>query len=181
MTVRATTPADAQAIADIYAHAVLKGVGTFEEAPPSPAGMEARRLRVIAVGLPHLVCERGGRVAGFAYASPFRLRPAYRYCAEDSVYVAPDFKGSGVGRELLDAVIVSCEALGLRQLVALVGDSDNTASLALHAAAGFETQGVLSALGYKHGRWLDVVWMQRTLNTGAATPPDATGLVLNEN
>ena len=180
MSVRATRPQDAEALAEIYAHAVLHGVGTFEESPPSPAEMEARRLRVAAQGLPHLVAERDGRVAGFAYAAPFRARPAYRFTAETTVYVRADMQGRGVGREMLGAVVEACEAMGLRQLLAVVGDSGNAASLGLHAAAGFRRVGVLEAVGFKHGRWLDAVCMQREINGGAALPPSGSGLVLSE-
>ena len=180
MTVRPTEARDAQALAEIYAHAVLHGTGTFEETPPGPAEMESRRLRVTAHGLPHLAAERDGRVAGFAYAAPFRLRPAYRFVAETTVYVREDVQGRGVGRELMQAVTAACEAMGLRQLVALIGDSGNTASLGLHAAVGFRSVGVLEAVGFKHGRWLDAVWMQREINGGAAPAPSCSGLVLAE-
>ena len=178
--IRATGPGDAVALAEIYADAVRHGLGTFEEEPPLPSEMEARRARATAFGLPHVVAERDGRVLGFAYASPFRPRPAYRFTAEDTVYVHPAAKGQGVGRELLSAVIDDCGALGLRRLVALVGDSGNTASIRLHEALGFERAGVLPAVGFKHGRWVDVVWLQRELNGGAQSMPDAEGLVLRE-
>lgn len=178
--VRPTRPGDAEALAEIYADAVLNGLGTFEEVPPSPAEMEARRARVAGFGLPHLVTERDGRVAGFAYAAPFRHRPAYRFTAEDTVYVHPKFKGCGVGRELLEGVVAGCEALGLRQLVALIGDSGNAGSLRLHAAAGFDRAGLLPQVGFKHGRWVDAVWMRRALNGGGGRAPDADGLQLSE-
>ena len=180
MSVRPSGPGDAEALAEIYAHAVLHGVGTFEEDPPSPAEMEARRRTVAKHGLPHLVAERDGAVAGFAYAGVFRPRPAYRFTAETTVYVRHGLQGRGVGRELLEAVVAACEALGLRQLVALVGDSDNAASLRVHAAAGFRRVGVIESVGFKHGRWLDAVWMQRDINGGASRPPTAAGLVLSE-
>ena len=180
MTVRPTEPRDAEAVAAIYAHAVLHGVGTFEETPPSAEEMEARRRKVVQHALPHLVAERDGVVAGFAYAGPFRPRSAYRFTAEDTVYVHPDLQGRGVGRDLLKAVVESCGALGLRQLVALIGDSDNAGSIALHRAAGFHHVGVLRGVGYKHGRWLDVVWMQRELDGGLALAPEGSGLVLSE-
>ncbi len=180
MSVRPTAPGDADALAEIYAHAVLHGLGTFEETPPSAAEMEARRGRVADYGLPHLVAERDGAVAGFAYAAPFRSRPAYRFTAETTVYVRDGLQGRGVGREVLAAVVASCEALGMRQLTALVGDSGNAASLAVHAAVGFHRVGVLEAVGFKHGRWLDVVWMQRELNGGAGLAPSCSGLLLSE-
>lgn len=178
--IRPTRPDDAEALAAVYAPAVLHGLGTFEETPPGAAEMEARRRRVAAYGLPHLVAERDGVVAGFACASPFRPRPAYRYTAEDTVYVRPDMQGRGVGRELLEAVVAGCAGLGLRQLTALIGDSGNAGSIALHRACGFEVAGVLPAVGHKHGRWVDVVWMRRELNGGAAEPPEGFGLVLGE-
>lgn len=180
MTVRPTGRGDAEALAEVYAHAVLHGFGTFEEEPPSPAEMEARRAKIAGYGLPHLVAERDGAVAGFAYASPFRPRPAYRFTAETTVYVREGMKGGGVGRELLQAVVEACETAGMRQLVALVGDSGNAASIGVHAAVGFQRCGLLEAVGYKHGRWLDVVWMQRELNGGAARAPTGSGLVLAE-
>ena len=181
MIVRATAPADAAGLAEVYADAVLHGLGTFEEHPPSPAEMEARRARVAAHGLPHLVAEEDGRVLGFAYAAPFRPRPAYRYTAEDTVYVHPDAKGLGVGRTLLGAVVEGARGLGLRQLVALIGDSGNAASIGLHAALGFEPAGLLPAVGFKQGRWVDVVWMRLALNGGDAAPPSGEGLNLQES
>ncbi len=180
MSLRATDASDAEDLAEIYAHAVLYGSGTFEEDPPSPSEMEARRRKVAAHGLPHLVAERDGVVAGFAYVSPFRPRPAYRFTVETTVYVRDGLGGRGVGRELLDGVVEACGALGLRQLVALVGDSGNIASLRLHEAAGFRRTGVLEAVGFKHGRWLDAVWMQREINGGGAVAPTSSGLVLSE-
>jgi phosphinothricin acetyltransferase len=118
-------------------------------------------------------------VLGFAYAAPFRLRAAYRYTVEDSVYVAPDAQGRGVGRAALGAVLAACEGLGMRQVVAVIGDSGNAGSLALHRALGFERKGVGAGLGYKHGRWVDIVWMQKALNGGADRAPDAPGLRLD--
>src|SRR6185312_8229966 len=132
MIVRAATEADAPALAAIYGDAVLHGFGTFEEEPPSAADMDGRRRAVQERGLPYLVAEQGGRVLGFAYAGPFRPRAAYRYTLEDSVYVAPEAKGQGVGRGLLLEIIAACEALGIRQLMAVVGDSGNLGSIALH-------------------------------------------------
>jgi phosphinothricin acetyltransferase len=178
MIVRAADDGDAPALAAIYGDAVLHGFGTFEEVPPSPAEMDARRRAVQDKGLPYLVAEAHGRVLGFAYAGPFRTRAAYRYTLEDSVYVAPDAKGRGVGRAALSAVIAACEALGVRQLMAVIGDSQNAGSIGLHAALGFERTGLGRAVGYKHGRWVDIVHMQKALNGGDAAPPLGPGVTL---
>ncbi|CAN7414087.1 GNAT family N-acetyltransferase [Phenylobacterium sp. LjRoot225] len=176
--IRPATAADAEALAAIYGHNVLHGFGTFEEVPPSAAVMDQRRLAVVAHGLPWLVAEEAGRVLGYAYAAPFRPRAAYRYTVEDSIYLAPEAVGRGLGRALLSAVLAACEAMGLRQVVAVIGDSRNAASVGLHRALGFEPAGVGRNVGFKHGRWVDVVWMQKALNGGDATAPDATGLTL---
>jgi L-amino acid N-acyltransferase YncA len=181
MRLRPTGPGDAPALAAIYGHAARHGFGTFEDAAPSPEEMERRRARIAALGLPHLVAELDGRAAGFACATPFRPRAAYRFTAEDSVYVAPWAQGRGVGRALLQGVAEACEAMGLRQLVALIGDSENAGSIALHRACGFEVAGVLPAVGFKHGRWVDVVLMRRALGPGAATPAGGGGLALGED
>lgn len=173
MIVRSATAADADALAAIYGHHVLHGFGTFEEAPPAAEEMERRRLAVIERALPYLVAERAGRVLGFAYASPFRPRAAYRYTAEDSVYVAPDAVGQGVGRAMLSQVIAVCEAKGLRQLVAVIGDSGNAASIGLHRSLGFKPAGLGRGFGFKHGRWVDIVFMQKALNGGDTRPPEA--------
>ena len=173
MMVRAASEADAEALAAIYGHHVLTGFGTFEEQAPDAAEMERRRLAVVDRGLPYLVAEEAGRVLGFAYASPFRPRAAYRYTAEDSVYVAPDAVGRGVGRAMLSEVIAACEALGLRQLVAVIGDSGNAASIGLHRSLGFEHSGLGRGFGFKHGRWVDIVFMQKPLNGGDTRPPQA--------
>jgi L-amino acid N-acyltransferase YncA len=178
MIIRPATEADAQALAAIYGDAVLHGFGTFEEVPPTAAEMEQRRRAVADRGLPYLAAEAEGRVLGFAYASPFRPRAAYRYTLEDSVYVAPDAAGRGVGRAVLSAVIAACEALGVRQLMAVIGDSNNAGSLGLHRALGFEQTGVGRSVGFKHGRWVDIVHMQKALNGGDAGMPDAPGVRL---
>ncbi|WP_293675749.1 GNAT family N-acetyltransferase [uncultured Phenylobacterium sp.] len=179
MIIRAAEPGDAAALAAIYGHAVLEGFGTFEETPPSPAEMEARRAAVAARGLPYLVAEADGQVLGFAYAAPFRTREAYRFTLEDSVYVAPDAVGRGVGRAVLRAVVAACEALGVRQLVAVIGDSGNAASIGLHRSLGFAPAGVGRSFGFKHGRWVDVVWMQKSINGGDEHPPDGPGVDLS--
>jgi L-amino acid N-acyltransferase YncA len=176
--IRPALVSDAASLAAIYGHHVLHGLGTFEEVPPTAEDMAARLAAVTAWGLPYLVAEAEGRVAGLAYAGLFRPRAAYRYTVEDSVYVAPEQVGRGVGKQLLGAVIAACEGLGLRQMVAMIGDSGNAGSIGLHRACGFEDAGVLPAIGYKHGRWLDVVQMRRALNGGADGSPDSTGLTL---
>jgi L-amino acid N-acyltransferase YncA len=179
MIVRGAMADDAEALAAIYGHHVLHGFGTFEEEPPSPAEMESRRAAIDGRGLPYLVAEEAGRVLGFAYAAPFRPRQAYRYTLEDSVYIAPDAIGKGVGRAALSAVIAACEALGVRQLVAVIGDSGNAASIGLHRALGFVDAGVGKSFGFKHGRWVDIVWMQKSLNGGDQTAPDTPGVRLS--
>jgi len=179
LTIRASTDADITAITDIYAWNVLNGLGTFEEVPPDAEEMKRRRQSFLDRGLPYLVAEGDGKVLGYCYAGPFRLRAAYRYTVEDSVYVSPEAVGQGVGRALLSALIAQCEALGLRQMCAVIGDSGNLASVGLHTAMGFEKKGVFPAMGYKFGRWVDLVWMQRPLNGGGETPPDAPGMSLS--
>lgn len=178
MIVRAAEPGDAEALAAIYGHHVLHGFGTFEERPPAAEEMERRRAAVAGHGLPYLVAEDAGRVLGFAYAAPFRPRAAYRYTVEDSVYVAPEAIGQGVGRMMLADVLDACAELGIRQVVAVIGDSGNLASIGLHRALGFEQTGMGKSLGFKHGRWVDTVWMQKSLNGGDALPPDGPGLSL---
>jgi L-amino acid N-acyltransferase YncA len=179
MIIRAATADDADALAAIYGHHVLHGFGTFEEEPPSAAEMESRRAAIAERDLPYLVAEDAGRVLGFAYAGPFRPRQAYRYTLEDSVYIAPDAIGRGVGKAVLSAVIAACEALGVRQLVAVIGDSGNAASIGLHRSLGFSDAGVGKSFGWKHGRWVDIVWMQKSLNGGDQTPPDGPGVRLS--
>lgn len=176
MIVRPMADADLAAVTAVYADSVAHGAGTFELEAPSEAEMAARLASVAALGLPRLTAEIDGRLAGYAYAGPFRLRAAYRYMVEDSVYVDTAFRGRGVGRALLLALIERCEALGMRQMAALIGDSDNQGSIALHAACGFQPAGVLSGVGWKFDGWRDVVLMQRALGPGAAAPPDTPGL-----
>jgi phosphinothricin acetyltransferase len=178
MIIRPSLETDAEALAAIYGHHVLHGFGTFEEQPPSPADMAARRQAIVERGLPHLVAEDGGAVLGFAYAGPFRPRAAYRYTVEDSVYVAPQATGRGVGKTVLTAVLEACEAFGVRQVVAVIGDTGNAGSIGLHRSLGFEHAGVGKGFGYKHGRWVDIVWMQKSLNGGVERAPDAKGLTL---
>lgn len=176
---RETTPADAAALARVYADAVLHGVGTFEETPPQPREMERRRGEVAAYGLPHLVAvDSGGEVLGFGYCSPFRTRWGYRWTAETTLYVDPAAQGRGVGGRLLGELVARCEAMGLRQLVAVVGGSENAASIAVHARHGFVHAGLLPHVGVKFGRWIDVVFMRRDLNGGGADIPSTPGLPL---
>jgi L-amino acid N-acyltransferase YncA len=156
--VRAASDADLDAVTRIYGHHVLNGLGTFEETPPRVADMGARKAAVDALGLPYLVADDGG-VVGYAYAAPFRTRAAYRYTVEDSVYVAPDRMGRGVGKALVGRLIEACEAMGLRQMLAVIGDSANAGSIGLHAAMGFDKMGVTPGLGFKFGHWVDVVWI----------------------
>lgn len=162
--VRPADTADLAAIQAIYAHHVGTGTGTFEEAAPDEVDMAARRDAILARGLPYLVADSGDAVVGFAYAAQFRPRSAYRFTVEDSIYVHPDAVGSCVGRALLGQLIARCEALGYRQMVAVIGDSANHRSIRLHQRAGFVEAGRLLSAGFKFGRWLDVVFMQRGLD-----------------
>jgi L-amino acid N-acyltransferase YncA len=172
LTIRPSTDADVAAATAIYADSVLTGTGTFETEPPDDAEMARRRADVLAKGLPWLVAERAGTVVGYAYANVFRPRRAYRFCLEDSIYLAADARGRGVGRLLLAELLAQCEAQGARQMLAVIGDSANAGSIALHRALGFADAGVLRAAGWKLGRWLDVVLMQRALGAGdGAAPP----------
>lgn len=178
ITVRDIRPDDFPAVTAIYAESVANGRGTFELEPPDEAEMRARFAVVEALGLPRLAAVIDGAIVGYAYAAPFRTRQAYRYMVEDSIYVAPAARGRGVAGLLLDALIARCEALGLRQMVAVIGDSQNLGSITLHRARGFADAGVFRAAGWKHEGWRDVVFMQRALNAGGETPPDAPGLPL---
>ena len=169
--VREARDDDMAAVQAIYAHHVLNGFGSFEETPPALEEMRARRAAVLAKGLPWLVAECEGAVAGYAYAGPFRPRAAYRHTVEDSVYVAPGFSRRGVGAALLGALIVRCEAGPWRQMLAVIGDSGNHGSVALHRALGFTDAGTLASVGFKFGRWVDIVLMQRALGPGDGTRP----------
>jgi L-amino acid N-acyltransferase YncA len=168
--IRDSAEADLTAIQRIYAHHVLHGLASFEEEPPTVAELARRRAEVLARGLPHLVAEQGGDVVGYSYASPYRARAAYRFSIEDSVYVAEGLSGSGIGRALLTALIARCEAGGWRQMVAIIGDSGNAASITLHEHLGFRMVGTFRAIGFKHGRWVDSVLMQRALGVGDTAP-----------
>ncbi len=178
MIIRAAAAGDADVLAAIYGHHVLHGLGTFETVPPDAAWWNARREGIQAHDLPFVVAEDDGKVLGFAYAGPFRPRPGYRFTVEDSVYVAPDCIGRGVGRAVLAEVLAACEARGMRQVVAVIGDSGNAASIGLHTALGFQHAGVGRSVGHKHGRWVDIVWMQKALGGGDASAPEKEGLAL---
>jgi phosphinothricin acetyltransferase len=169
--VRVATEADMRAVQAIYAGHVLHGVATFEEVPPSIDELLARRACVIASGLPYLAAELDGRVVGYSYATAYRPRPAYRHTIEDSVYVEEGLASRGVGSALLRELIARCEAGPWRQMLAVIGDSGNGGSIALHRRLGFEPVGTLSSVGFKFGRWVDTVLMQRALGSGGASPP----------
>ncbi|MFN7724384.1 MAG: GNAT family N-acetyltransferase [Rubrivivax sp.] len=169
--IRPSTDADLPAITAIYSHHVQHGTGTFELESPDEAEMAKRRADVLGKGLPWLVAEQGGQVLGYAYANHFRPRRAYRFCLEDSIYLAPQAQGQGLGRLLLSELIARCQALGARQMLAVIGDSANAGSIGVHRALGFEHTGVLKASGWKFNRWLDVVLMQRALGTGDSDAP----------
>lgn len=169
--IRRAAPADIPAIAAIYAHHVRTGLASFELEPPDEAEVRARYEALAGRGFPWIVAEREGRVVGYAYASLYRTRPGYRFTLEDSVYVDPDCTGRGIGRLLLERLLAECLVIGCRQVVAVIGDSGNAASIGLHRALGFEPAGTLKAVGWKFGRWVDSVLMQRALGPGDAMPP----------
>jgi L-amino acid N-acyltransferase YncA len=172
-SVRDSEDADTAAIARIYGHWVLHGLASFELTPPDASEIRRRRAAVLGGGYPHIVAAGDdGRVLGYGYAAPYRTRPAYRFACEDSVYVAPESLGCGIGRRLLAELIARCEAIGLRLMVAIIGDSGNESSLRLHGALGFTHAGVLPAIGWKHGQWVDTVLMVRALGAAASRPPD---------
>ncbi len=162
---------DLKAVLEIYAREVREGTASFELEPPDLAELTVRWQAIRRAGLPYLVAEQGGGIAGYAYAGPYRARPGYRYTVEDSVYVAPFAHRQGIGRALLDAVVSAAADCGMRQIVAIIGDSAHVASIRLHEQAGFRLVGVLENVGCKFGRWLDTVIMQRALGEGAASLP----------
>lgn len=171
MQLRPSQDADIPAIHAIYAHHVRHGTASFELEPPSEAAFAARRAAVLERGFPYLVAIEDGTLVGYAYAGTYRPRPGYDSTVENSIYLRPDRMGRGIGRPLLTAVVAACEALDLRQIVAVVGDSANLASIRLHERCGFRRVGVLQAVGWKFGRWLDSVLLQRTLGSGDQAPP----------
>jgi len=170
--IRPSRDEDLPAITAIYAHHVLHGTGTFETDPPSAADMAARRADVLGRGLPYIVAEEQGEILGFAYANWFKPRPAYRFSAEDSIYVADAARGCGVGRLLLDALCAAAEAAGVRKLLAVIGDSANAGSVGVHRAAGFTEIGVMRSVGWKFGAWRDVVLMEKPLGAADTTAPE---------
>lgn len=162
-------------VQSLYAHYVLNGLATFEEVPPTIDEMERRRAAIVAKGTPYLVALSNGEIVGFSYASDYRPRPAYRHTIENSVYVAKDRMRQGIGVKLLSALIRECEAGPWRQMLAVIGNSENESSIALHSRLGFRHIGVLKSVGYKLGRWVDTVIMQRPLGVSDSLPPTDIG------
>jgi phosphinothricin acetyltransferase len=171
LRVRPIADSDLPAVTAIYADAVLHGTASFELEPPIEGEMARRRASLLDAGYPYLAAERDGTVLGYAYAGPYRLRAAYRSTVEDSIYVAPQARGQGIGRALLGALIEQCEVLDFRLMVAVIGDEASSGSIRLHRSLGFEHTGILPGIGYKHDRWLASVLMHRRLGAGTATPP----------
>ncbi len=171
VSIRPSRDEDVAAIAGIYGYHVLHGLASFEEVPPPADEIGRRRGEIVARGLPYLVAERSGRVAGYCYAGPFRPRIGYRFTLEDSIYVDPAEIGRGVGRALLGPLLARCTELGYRQMVAVIGGRETVASIRLHEAMGFVHMGVLPAVGFKFSRWVDIVLMQRALGPGADSLP----------
>jgi phosphinothricin acetyltransferase len=171
-TIRPSRDDDVEAIAAIYAHHVLHGTGTFETEPPTAADMAARRADVLSKNLPYLIAERNGELLGFAYCNWFKPRPAYRFSAEDSIYLAENARGQGLGTKLLAALSQAAESVGVRKLIAVIGDSANAGSIGVHRAEGFSHVGVLKDCGWKFGEWRDVVLMEKVLGEGNSTRPE---------
>ncbi len=171
ISIRPAAESDLPAITSIYAHAVSTGTASFELAPPDLGEMRKRWLALTDKGYPYLVAERGGHVVGYSYASPYRPRPAYRHTVESTVYVAPNVQRAGIGRRLMFKIIEICEEMGFRQMIAIIGDGDNQeASVGLHLALGFHKVGTIEGSGYKFGRWLDTLILQRSLGAGNSGP-----------
>jgi phosphinothricin acetyltransferase len=169
--IRPATEADLPAITEIYEHAVLHGTATFELIPPDLTEMRRRYTSLMDGGYPYLVASLEGRVAGYGYAGPYRPRPAYRFTVENSVYLQPAIHRRGIGLQLLQRLIAECEARGYRQMIAVIGDSANAGSIGVHSRTGFAMIGTHPDVGFKFGRWLDTVMMQRALGEGATTLP----------
>lgn len=172
--VRPSVDGDLAAVTRIYAHHVLNGTGTFETSPPSEDEMRSRRADVLGKNLPWLVLEVNGKVVGFAYGNWFKPRPAYRFSVEDSIYIATEASGKGLGKVLMTELMHQLERRGVRKVMAVIGDSANQGSIGLHRSAGFEQVGVIEACGWKFGRWLDIVLMQKSLGAGNTTAPEGT-------
>ena len=175
ISVRDAQVQDIPALAAIYGHHVLHGFGTFDAVPPTVVEFEGKWRGIVALGLPFLVAESNGEVVGYSNASQFRPRPGYRYTIEDSVYIRDDQRGRGIGSILMAPLLERCEATGARQVVAVIGDSLNAGSIGLHRKFGFEHSGTVRSAGFKHGRWVDIVLMQKALNGGDSTLPPAKG------
>jgi len=173
ITIRCCVAGDVSAIAAIYGRSVETGTASWEYEPPGAEEMSKRRDAVIANGFPYFVAESDGRLVGYANASSYRARSGYRFVVEDSVYVAEELRGIGIGKRLLTTVIVECEKLGFRQMIAVIGDSENAGSIALHERCGFQHVGRFNGIGFKFGRWLDSVQMVLALGDGSDTPPAA--------
>ncbi|AMO24339.1 GNAT family N-acetyltransferase [Ramlibacter solisilvae] len=172
-TIRPSRDADVAAITAIYSHHVLHGTGTFETTPPTEADMASRRADVLSRGLPYLVAQDdAGQVLGFAYCQWFKPRPAYRYSAEDSIYLHPDAAGRGLGKQLLGELERQAQAAGVRKLIAVIGDSANAGSVGVHRALGFADAGVIKSCGWKFDRWLDIVLMDKAIGEGDTTTPE---------
>jgi phosphinothricin acetyltransferase len=171
LLVRSSRDSDLPRITAIYADAVTRGTASFELDPPDQAEMTRRRAALLDGGFPYLVAEQGGEILGYAYAGPYRPRPAYRSTVEDSIYIDPDARRQGVGRKLLEELIAECVARDFRLMVAVIGDEESHGSIRLHASLGFEPVGIFKGIGYKHGRWLSSVLMQLPLGLGTSQPP----------
>ena len=175
MEVRDAAQGDLAAIHAIYAHHVLHGLASFEEVPPDAAEMRRRYAEVTGRGLPYLVAAEGNQILGYGYCAPYHVRAAYRYALEDSIYIKDGHLGKGIGTRILGELVRICEGLGYRQVIAVIGDSANAASISLHARLGFLRVGTLRSTGYKFGRWVDSVLMQRPLGPGDGAPPATPG------
>lgn len=171
VTIRPCLEPDIEAITAIYAHAVVHGTASFELEAPDADEMARRRQALVAGDYPYIVAERDGVVLGYAYAGPYRPRPAYRSTVEDSIYIAPDAQGQGIGKQLLARLIAESEARDFRLMVAVIGDDQSRGSIGVHRALGFEDAGIFKGIGYKHGRWLSTVLMQRPLGRGLEEAP----------
>ena len=172
LTIRPSRDEDVAAITVIYAHHVLNGTGTFETEPPTEADMAGRRADVLSKNLPYLIAEQDGEVLGFAYCNWFKPRPAYRFSAEDSIYIADSARGQGLGAKLLAELTKAAEAVGVRKLMAVIGDSANLGSVGVHRAQGFSHVGVFKDCGWKFGQWRDIVLMEKVIGEGSTTSPE---------